>query len=215
MKARARQPLGTAPWHRWAGAVALMMAGLLFVVLPALAHWLQAKRSLDRAKIVYAAKLDLVGKKGELERRVQRQGTALAQAQAKLVTARNVGGISRSIALAARAEKCSVLSIRPLEPRKLRRPDEKDSTTGAGGERGRSAQGKKEDRRPDFLEWPVRAIVQGEYGHICALLARVRSGPRCLRVVRLMLQPTAEDRRRLTCDFEIAGYGLKAPEEGG
>jgi hypothetical protein len=95
-----------------------------------------------------------------------------------------------------------VRSRRPDDPRVLPRPDAK-------GPEG-AAKSKAAKPRTEFIEWPVHVAVQGEYAQIDALLARLRKARWHVRINRLVLQPSGEDREMLTCDFEIVGYGLRA-----
>jgi len=191
----------------WLYGAGLAAAGLLLAVAPAATRLAQSWRGLATMRATHAVKEDLVARSGELAQRVQKQEADVERLEAKLLTAGDVAGFTRSVAAAARAVGCSVLSIRPGNPRVLSRPDEPGSRQGGKGQK--AADGAQ------FVERPVQIAVQGEYGKVQAFLERLGSEGRFLRLARLSVQPIDEDREQLSCDLVIAGYDLRASEEEG
>ena len=164
---------------------------------------LRARRTI---RATYAAKLAWAAKRPEIERRVRDQEKATAELDARLFMESDEGDFTQAITAAARAARCAVRSVRPLTSRILGGPETKTTAN-------RSASAQKKPS-VEFLERPVRLILQAEYGQVGALLKRLEADTRVVRVRRLKLQPYRNDRKRLHCELEITGYDLRTEAEG-
>jgi len=192
--------------RRWVHGVVLSVACVALVVSATLGRLRRSMRELARLEATYATKLALASRTADIESQVLEQDTALVELEARLLTPESIAGFTQSVAVATRAAGCAVASIRPASPRTLPRPDAKAAEA--------SGQGKKAERRAQFLEWPVRLAAVGEYARLRALLMALSSGERCVCVTRMTLKPDGEDRESLRCELELAGYGLGPPREG-
>ena len=193
--------------RHWAYGVGLTAGALVVAVLPSAGRLGRSARELQRTQSTYTAKLSWVGQSGELERRVRERAAEAAALDAKLLTSADMARLTQAINLAARATGCSVRSTRPGEPRVLPRSEAKGIEARGKGE--------KPEARTEAVEWPVRVAVQGEYAQIGALLARLSAAPWHVRITRLAIQPSGEDREALSCELELAGYGLRSRPQGG
>jgi hypothetical protein len=186
--------------------LAVTAAAMLSVALPMGLRLRRSLRELERVKATYARKLEWAQQKGALEKRVREQQAAVAEVDSRLLTEASLPKFTQFIAVAARAAGCRVASIRPLEQRLLPRPGEK-------GKREATRGAKKEARRAQFVQLPVRVALLGEYEQLCRLLGRLGTGRWYLRVTRLVLQPEGEDRTRVSCDLQVAGHALRTPPQ--
>ena len=200
MSSHAKAPFNIDAWPGWAWGLVLTAAGFLVFVLPATARLRGSFAERETVRRTYDAKLSWVGNKDEIGRRLREQEAAAAALDARLLTTRDVAGVTQAVAAEAREAGCSVRAIRPLEPRALPRPDPR----GAGGTPAAARKGAQDD----FTEWPIRVELSGDYGQIQALLAGLWGHERYFRLLRLTLQPAIDNREQLNCDIEIAGYGL-------
>jgi len=206
MNDRLRRLLRSKTFRQWAMSIGLTAAGMLLLGLPAWLHVSASRRSLEKMRATYAVKMRWVEDKAGLAQRVREAERAVAELESKLLTDTNVPKFTQAVAFAARAAGCRVASIRPLEPRVLPRPDEKEPKEGP--------RGPKRESRVQFVQSPVQMSLRGEYGQLCALLGRLSSEKWLLHLTRFTLQPEGEDQVNLSCSLEVAGYGLKTlPEE--
>jgi len=184
----------------------LTVAGLALLALPLVARLRQSMHDLDRVRATHAARVELASRKGELVRRVREHEAAMAELEARLLTSADLAEFTQLLTVASRAAGCLVISVRPANPRVLPRPEAHGAESGTkDAEKG---------PRENFVECPVRVTVRGEYGQISALLARLSSEKRHFRIMRLTIGPSGEDRQRLNCELELAGYTLGPPAEG-
>ncbi len=186
--------------------LALTAAGLLVIVLPTALRLRRSLAALATVRSAYASKLSWAGRKGEMEERVKNQEKVVQAIDAKLVSPDELSTLTRTIASTARAVGCSVASIRPLPSHTISRPSEAN----------RPGPPAAKDQGPEFLEFPVRLEVEGEYRQIEALLERLAQLPTHLRVNEAVIQPSEGDRELLICELELAAFGLaKGPEKPG
>lgn len=193
--------------RQWCYGLGLTAASLALIVLPTAARLRGSLRDLQRIKTTYTMKLSWVGKKGELARRVKEQEAAAARLDAMQLHGGDIAEFTQALAGKTRAAGCAARSIRPAEPRVLPRPDAK-------GKGGSAKADKAKEPRVQFVEWPMRVVLQGEYSQVTALLRRLYSDVRYVRLTRLQIRPDEESRERLNCDLELAGYGLRAQPGG-
>jgi hypothetical protein len=194
--------LGSEAARKWAYAAALALVGGAAAVLPTATRLSRSLRELETTRRTYAARVAWAGKRDEIEQRLRDQEAGAKAVDAKLLTAGDLSSFAQALTVAARAAGCSVQSVRPAEPRLVPRPDAEASKAAGKGA-----------PRVEWVEWPVRLILQGDYPQISALLDRLRGQERFLRVTRLSLQPVEDDREQLSCELEIAGYGLRPSSE--
>lgn len=197
---------GVPKGRRWAYGAGLTALGAVLVVWPAAEGLRASMRDLARAQSTLDAKLRFVANGNVVRRRLAESRERLRALEEQIVTDKGLAGVTRTLALAARATGCSVLSTRPASARVIPRP---------GGEASRPRdKGKKARARPDFVEWRTRATVRGEYAQLVALLERLSSEQRRFRATRLVAHPSGDDRINVLCELEIAGYGLRPPPGG-
>ena len=178
--------------------LAVTTVGLLVTVLPTTVRLRRSLAALDTVRSAYASKLSWAGKKDEMEERVRKQKEIVEALDARLVAPDRLSTLTRTIAAAARAVGCSVAAIRPLPSHVLSRPGE-DKRPGANA---------ANDQGPQFIEFPIRLEVEGEYRQIEALLKRLADLPTHLKLNEAVIQPSESDRELLICELELAGFGL-------
>jgi Tfp pilus assembly protein PilO len=182
-----------------------MAAGMLLLALPASLRLRKSLRNLERVRDTYAKKLDWAGQVGALQERVREQEARMAELDDQLLTEDRVPEFTQALASAARAARCRVASIHPLEPRIIPRPELKEKKA--------SAKQEQNAPRSEFVRSAVRMSLVGEYGQLCVLLSRLASLKWHASLARLALQPDGEDRVSVTCSLEVAGYRLKMPPQ--
>jgi len=199
--------LDTEKGRQWIHGLILAAIALSLTTVPAGGRLWRSLRGLRKMRETHAAKLAWAAKKPEMERRVSDQEKTMAALNAKLFVESDEGDFTQAVTAAARAARCAVRSVRPMAPRTLADPDSEAAAN----------QSKSSQKKPsvEFLERPVRLIVQGEYGQIDALLQSLEKETRVTRICRLRLQPNRGDRKHLHCELEIAGYDLRVEAEGG
>ncbi|MFP4057494.1 MAG: hypothetical protein ACLF0G_11560 [Candidatus Brocadiia bacterium] len=190
--------------RQWLYGGALAVAAALFVVLPAAQRLRRSMHSLSTERRTYAGKVSWAANREEMAQRVRECEAEVAELDARLLDGAEVAELTESIAKLARKCGCAVRSIRPLEPRVLGLADEGEGETPPAREREGDG-----GPRTEFLEWPLRMAVRGEYAQVCSLLESLAAGPRSLCLTRLELYPCEGDRERLSCELEIVGGGLR------
>jgi len=184
----------------------LTAAGLLTIVLPTTLRLRRSLAALATVRSAYASKLSWAGRKGEMEERVRKQKEIVEALDAKLVSPDQLSALTRTITSTARAVGCSVAAIRPLPSHTISRPSEAK----------RPSPPTAKDQGPEFLEFPIRLEVEGEYRQIEALLERLAQLPTHLKVNEAVIQPSEGERELLICELELAAFGLaEAPEKPG
>ena len=190
----------------WLVGLVLSLAGAGLVAATMTGRLLDSIDGMKQLTVTHNLKLRIASRKGELEQRQRVQQEALAQLEERLVTAADISGLTKKLAVAARSDGCSVLSIRPVEPREVARPDQQKSE--------KRSNKKKKDKRPPFIERAFKISLRGEYSQISSFLTRLAAERKHLRVARLSLSPLPDNREMLSCALEIATYELGEPGQG-
>jgi len=184
---------------------AIALAGLLTIVLPTALRLRRTLASLATARKTYASKLAWAGRKDELEARLRKQQEVVKVLDAKLVGPNSLSPLTQAITSVARAAGCAVAAIRPLPPRTFSRPGEAQPSAGPSPDQD----------GPDFVVFPIRLQVEGEYAHLKTFLERLSRLHTHLELKEAVIEPVEGDRQVLSCDLELAAYGLAESKKTG
>jgi hypothetical protein len=184
----------------WYGASVLVVC-LLVTALPLFVRLQRRRNALASVRRTYHAKVVLASRTDWLARRLAEQEAIVADFAERRLTDEDRSALTREITAAARAARCTVEYTRLPEPRVL--PNPREQTSAKKGIAVRAKVSKQ------FMEWPVRVTVSGEYRQIMVLLATLARSERHMRLARVAIQPRGDERERVSCELEISGYGIR------
>lgn len=194
-----RRSLGT---RRHLGYGACILAACLLIIATPLFVRLQRRRNgLASVRRTYNVKVVMASRTDWLARKLEEQKAMVADFSNRHLTDEDRSALTREITAAARAARCTVDYTRLPEPRVLPNPREQTAA------KKRLAVRAEETKQ--FMEWPVRVTVSGDYRQIMVLLATLARSERHMRLTRVAIQPRGDEREQVSCELEVSGYGVR------